>query len=54
MIHGPFTLHSERCSCRVVLDPDPAYGGKRYPPSVTPSEEDIAAVKKRWKELGLD
>jgi UbiD family decarboxylase len=35
-------------------DPVPEYGGNRYPPSVKPTEEDIAAVKKRWKELGLE
>jgi UbiD family decarboxylase len=35
-------------------DPDPDLGGARFPPKAWPSDEDIAAVKARWKELGLD
>ncbi len=34
-------------------EPDGGFDGERFPPSVMPSEEDIAAVKARWKELGL-
>jgi len=35
-------------------DPDPEFGGARYPPTVWPKQEDIEAAKKRWGELGLD
>ncbi|HEY3640035.1 MAG TPA: UbiD family decarboxylase [Xanthobacteraceae bacterium] len=35
-------------------DPDPDLGGARFPPTVWPSEGDVAAVKARWRELGLD
>jgi UbiD family decarboxylase len=35
-------------------DPDPDLGGARFPPTVWPAEDDVAAVKARWHELGLD
>jgi UbiD family decarboxylase len=35
-------------------DPDPDFGGRRYPPTVWPSKEDEGAARARWKELGLD
>jgi hypothetical protein len=35
-------------------DPDPEFGGARFPPTVRPAQPDIDAVKKRWTELGLD
>src|SRR6266446_233244 len=35
-------------------DPDPDYGGARFPPLVWPEEKDIKAAKARWSELGLD
>ena len=35
-------------------DPDPDFGGARFPPTVWPSPEDEQAVRARWKELGLD
>jgi len=35
-------------------DPDPDFGGSRYPPTAWPSKEDEAAARARWKELGLD
>ena len=35
-------------------DPDPDLGGARFPPTVWPAEADVAAVKARWAELGLD
>ncbi len=35
-------------------DPDPDFGGARFPPTVWPREKDIEAVKARWSELGLD
>ncbi|HEY6254542.1 MAG TPA: UbiD family decarboxylase [Xanthobacteraceae bacterium] len=35
-------------------DPDPDLGGARFPPTVWPAEEDVAAAKARWRELGLD
>jgi len=35
-------------------DPDPDLGGARFPPTVWPAEEDVAAAKARWGELGLD
>jgi 4-hydroxy-3-polyprenylbenzoate decarboxylase len=35
-------------------DPDPEFGGLRYPPTVWPSKEDEAAARARWSELGLD
>ena len=35
-------------------DPDPDLGGARFPPTVWPNEDDVAAVQARWKELGLD
>ncbi len=34
-------------------DPDPDLGGARFPPTVWPSEEDRAAVLKRWPEFDL-
>jgi 4-hydroxy-3-polyprenylbenzoate decarboxylase len=36
------------------LDPDPDYGGERYPPTVWPKDDDVAAAERRWTELGLD
>jgi 4-hydroxy-3-polyprenylbenzoate decarboxylase len=35
-------------------DPDPDLGGARFPPTVWPNPEDVAAAKARWQELGLD
>ncbi len=35
-------------------EPDPDFGGARFPPKVWPAEKDIAAAMARWKELGLD
>jgi 4-hydroxy-3-polyprenylbenzoate decarboxylase len=35
-------------------DPDPDFGGARFPPMVWPTPEDMAGVKARWSELGLD
>jgi 4-hydroxy-3-polyprenylbenzoate decarboxylase len=35
-------------------DPDPDFGGARFPPTVWPAKEDIDAVRARWSELGLD
>ncbi len=35
-------------------DPDPDFGGARFPPKAWPDQADIDAVKKRWTELGLD
>jgi 4-hydroxy-3-polyprenylbenzoate decarboxylase len=35
-------------------DPDPDFGGARFPPKAWPDQADIDAVKARWKELGLD
>jgi 4-hydroxy-3-polyprenylbenzoate decarboxylase len=35
-------------------DPDPDLGGARFPPTVWPNEGDVATVKARWGELGLD
>jgi 4-hydroxy-3-polyprenylbenzoate decarboxylase len=34
-------------------DPDPDFGGKRFPPTVWPAQDDVDAVTARWKELGL-
>jgi hypothetical protein len=34
-------------------DPDPDFGGARFPPTVWPSKEDEAAADRRWTELGL-
>ncbi len=34
-------------------DPDPDLGGARFPPTVWPAPEDVAAAKARWTELGL-
>jgi 4-hydroxy-3-polyprenylbenzoate decarboxylase len=35
-------------------DPDPDFGGVRFPPKAWPEQADIDAVRKRWTELGLD
>jgi 4-hydroxy-3-polyprenylbenzoate decarboxylase len=35
-------------------DPDPDLGGARFPPTVWPAPDDVAAVKARWSEFGLD
>ena len=35
-------------------DPDPDFGGARFPPKAWPDQADIDAVKARWSELGLD
>jgi hypothetical protein len=35
-------------------DPDPDLGGARFPPTVRPSKDDIAAATARWDELGLN
>src|ERR1700676_3668016 len=35
-------------------DPDPDLGGARFPPTVWPNQDDVAAAMARWKELGLD
>jgi 4-hydroxy-3-polyprenylbenzoate decarboxylase len=34
-------------------DPDPDFGGKRFPPTVWPAQEDVDAATARWQELGL-
>jgi 4-hydroxy-3-polyprenylbenzoate decarboxylase len=34
-------------------DPDPDYGGERYPPTAWPKPEDEAAAYARWSELGF-
>ncbi|HYM18770.1 MAG TPA: UbiD family decarboxylase [Micropepsaceae bacterium] len=36
------------------FDPDPDFGGARFPPTAWPSPEDEARARARWKELGLD
>ncbi len=38
----------------IDYDPDPDLGGARFPPTVWPNQEDVAAVQARWSELGLD
>jgi UbiD family decarboxylase len=38
----------------IDYDPDPDLGGARFPPTVWPAEDDVAAAKARWHELGLD
>ncbi len=38
----------------IDYDPDPDLGGARFPPTVWPREDDVAAAKARWHELGLD
>src|SRR4029078_6931822 len=46
--------------CRVLIDapinmdfdPEPQYGGKRYPDSVIPHQEDMDRVNKRWAGYG--
>src|SRR5215470_14693051 len=35
-------------------DPDPEFGGARFPPLVWPQEADVKSVQARWSELGLD
>jgi 4-hydroxy-3-polyprenylbenzoate decarboxylase len=35
-------------------DPDPDFGGARFPPKAWPEQKDIDAAMKRWKELGLE
>jgi UbiD family decarboxylase len=35
-------------------DPDPEFGGARFPPTAWPAKDDVDAAMKRWKELGLD
>jgi UbiD family decarboxylase len=34
-------------------DPDPDFGGERFPPTVWPSPEDEKAARVRWKEFGF-
>ncbi len=34
-------------------DPDPDFGGMRFPPTVWPAQADVDAVTARWTELGL-
>jgi 4-hydroxy-3-polyprenylbenzoate decarboxylase len=34
-------------------DPDPDYGGARFPPTVWPEKDDIEKAYARWSELGL-
>jgi UbiD family decarboxylase len=35
-------------------DPDPDFGGARFPPKVWPDQADIDQVYARWRELGLE
>jgi 4-hydroxy-3-polyprenylbenzoate decarboxylase len=35
-------------------DPDPEFGGARFPPTAWPKKEDEDAARARWTELGLD
>jgi UbiD family decarboxylase len=35
-------------------DPDPEFGGARFPPTAWPVQEDVDAAMKRWSELGFD
>ena len=37
----------------INLDFDPDEHGNRYPPTVRPPEDDVAAIRARWEELGL-
>ena len=34
-------------------DPDPDFGGARFPPKVWPEKADIDSAYARWTELGL-
>jgi 4-hydroxy-3-polyprenylbenzoate decarboxylase len=34
-------------------DPDPDYGGARFPPTVWPDKDDVEKAYARWSELGL-
>jgi hypothetical protein len=34
-------------------DPDPDFGGARFPPTVWPQQDDIDKAYARWSELGL-
>ena len=41
------------CTVNLDFDPDPDFGGARFPPTVWPAKDDLAAVSRRWDELGL-
>jgi hypothetical protein len=34
-------------------DPDPDLGGARFPPTVWPAADDVAAARARWTEFGF-
>jgi 4-hydroxy-3-polyprenylbenzoate decarboxylase len=34
-------------------DPDPDFGGARFPPTVWPEKDDIDKAYARWSDLGL-
>ena len=36
------------------FEPEEAYGGERYPPMVTPHDEDMDLVNSRWEEYGFE
>jgi len=37
----------------INLDFEPDSQGRRYPPTVHPSEDDAAPVREKWAQLGL-
>ncbi len=39
--------------CTINLDFEPDAEGRRYPPTVHPSEDDAAPVREKWAQLGL-
>ncbi len=47
--------------CRVLIDatmnmdfdPEPQYGGNRFPHMVTPEKQDLELIERRWKEYGF-
>jgi 4-hydroxy-3-polyprenylbenzoate decarboxylase len=41
------------CTVNLDFEPEPNYGGDRYPPSVKPDPRDWDLVEKRWRDYGF-
>ena len=52
-LFGTGKWHRVLIDATINLDYPPERDGSRYPPTVRPTDDDYAAVKKRWAELGL-
>ena len=53
-LFGTGKWHRVLFDCTINLDYEPDEQGRRWPPTVHPSNEDQDKARTRWEELGLD